>query len=392
MNVLLVAHEKNLGGASKSLVTLADELRKKGNKAVVVLPFKSGQVYAKLKELQIPVYQIFFGWWMMPSYWNPLLKCAFRILYATEKIPAARIAGLARKENIQIIHSNSSVIDVGALAAKMANLPHVWHFREFGDMDYQLEYLKGRRKSCRFVSQIMGKAVFISNNLRDYYREDIPDEKCTVIYNGISEDFLCPKEYADSISKVVFLISGNFHRNKGQNLALQAAKILKDKGFWNFELWIAGQASAMSDSKKFEEELREFAGGNLQDCCRFLGFVSDMKGLRRKTDIELVCSSREAFGRVTAEAMMSGNPVIGADTGANPELIEDKKTGRLFQNGNAADLAEKMRWFLENPAYIGMCGRKAYSFAKDRFLSKYNTENIEKLYSNQLRLSRNKEA
>lgn len=379
MNVLLVAHERNLGGASKSLVTLADELRKKGNKVVVVIPFKSGQVYAKLKELQIPVHKIFFGWWMMPSYWNPILKCVFRMLYATEKIPAVRIARLARKENIQIIHSNSSAIDVGALAAGMAKLPHVWHFREFGDMDYQLEYLKGRRKSCQFVSEVKGKAVFISNNLREYYREDIPDEKCAVIYNGISEDYLCAKEYTKAAFKVVFLISGNFHRNKGQDTALQAAKLLRDKGFDCFELWIAGQASAMSDSKRFEQELREFADHNLKDHCRFLGFVSDMKGLRRKADVELVCSNREAFGRVTVEAMMSGNPVIGTDTGANPELIEDQKNGRLFQNGNAQDLAEKMQWFLENPEYIEKCGREAYTFSK-RFLSSVNTDNVERLY------------
>ncbi len=38
-----------------------------------------------------------------------------------------------------------------------------------------------------------------------------------------------------------------------------------------------------------------------------------MKELR-KTDVELVCSKGEAFGRVTIEAMMAGNPVIGSDT------------------------------------------------------------------------------
>ena len=73
MNILFVAHERNLGGASKSLVTLAYELQKQGNKVVVVVPFKSGQVYAKLRELQIPVYKVFFGWWMMPSYWTFIL-------------------------------------------------------------------------------------------------------------------------------------------------------------------------------------------------------------------------------------------------------------------------------------------------------------------------------
>lgn len=379
MNILLVAHEKNLGGASKSLTTLALELQKKGHKIIVVCPFRSGQVYQKLVELQIPVYNVFFGWWMMPSYWNPVLKLFFRMLYATEKIPVMRIVRIAKRENIQVIHSNSSVIDVGALAAGKAGIPHVWHFREFGDADFQLEYLKGREKSCRFAAGMNGKVIFISQNLRDYYRTEIPDDICRVIYNGISKEFLCEKSYIQKYCKVVFLIAGNLHRNKRQDIALQAAEILKAKGFDNFELWIAGRASAMSDSKKFEQELREFADHNLKDYCRFLGFVSDMKGLRQKADIELVCSNREAFGRVTVEAMMAGNPVIGTDTGANPELIEDQKNGRLFQNGNAEDLAEKMQWFLQNPKYIEKCGREAYSFS-NRFLSSVNTENIDRLY------------
>jgi len=380
MNILLVAHEKNLGGASRSLVALASELQKKGHKIIVVLPFRTGQVYQKLIELQIPVYKVFFGWWMMPSYWNPVLKLIFRILYVTEKIPVMRIVKIAKREKIQVIHSNSSVIDVGALAAQKAGVPHIWHFREFGDADFQLEYLKGREKSCRFVAGIKGKVIFISRNLRNYYNAEIPDEICKVIYNGISKEFLCEKSYARKGGKFVFLIAGYLHRNKRQDIALQAAKILKAKGYDNFELWIAGQASAMSDSKKFEEELREFAEHNLKDCCKFLGFVSDMKELRQKADIELVCSNREAFGRVTVEAMMAGNPAIGTNTGANPELIEDRRTGRLFQNGNAADLADKMQWFLDNQEYIEKCGREAYFFAKERFLSDYNTKNIENLY------------
>ena len=39
----------------------------------------------------------------------------------------------------------------------------------------------------------------------------------------------------------------------------------------------------------------------------------------------MVCSNREAFGRVTVEAMFAGNPVLAADSGANTELVQDKK-------------------------------------------------------------------
>lgn len=384
MNILFIAHERNLGGASKSLVTLAEELQGRGNHVLVVVPFKSGQVYSKLKELNIPVYKIFFGWWMVPSYWNIFFKIAMQILHAAEGIPAAKIAWVAKREGIQIIHSNSSTIDIGAIAAKMANLPHIWHFREFGMPDYQLEYLTGRKKSFEFVHKYGGKIIFISKNLREYYSKEIPDRICQIIYNGIPETFLNPKDYKTNSQKTIFLISGNLHRNKGQDIALLAAKLLKDKGYSNFELWIAGKASSLRDSRKYEKELKEFTRKNLLDSCKFLGFVSDMKTLRNKADVELVCSNREAFGRVTVEAMMAGNPVIGSDTGANLELIKDKETGRIFKNKDAADLAEKMKWFMDEAVWISQCGKNAYSYSKENFLSCINVENIMEVYKNQL--------
>lgn len=389
MNILLVAHEKNLGGASKSLTTLAIELCKRGHKVIVVTPFRTGQLYKKLIELNIPVYKVFFGWWMMPSYWNIFLKMAFRILYFVEKIAIVKIAHIARKENIDIIHSNSSVIDIGARVAKKLGIPHVWHFREFGDADYQLQFLKGKTRSCQFVRESGSSVIFISNNLREYYKSEIPDNMCHVIYNGISEEFLNEKKLMREGSKTIFLISGNLHRNKKQDVALKAAKVLLDKGINKFELWVAGQVASTSDSKKFEKELKDFANSEIQGCCNFLGFVSDMKALREKADVELICSNREAFGRVTIEAMMAENPVIGSNTGANPELIEDKKNGRLFENGNAEDLAEKMQWFIENPLNIRECGKRAYTFAKENFLSCVNTSNIVSVYNELLDIRKN---
>ena len=61
---------------------------------------------------------------------------------------------------------------------------------------------------------------------------------------------------------------------------------MRDKGYDNFELWIAGRASAMSDSKKYEEELHEYAKEYLQGNYKFLGFVSDMSEVRKQADIE----------------------------------------------------------------------------------------------------------
>ena len=47
------------------------------------------------------------------------------------------------------------------------------------------------------------------------------------------------------------------------------------------------------------------------------------------------------------ESQMYGTPVLGADIGGIPELIDTGKTGELFESGNAADLKAKMIKILE---------------------------------------------
>lgn len=72
--------------------------------------------------------------------------------------------------------------------------------------------------------------------------------------------------------------------------------------------------------------------------------------LRQNMDIELMCAERETFGWVTVEGMRSGLLVIGANTGATPEIITNMKTGLLYTHGDARDLADKIEWVLKNPS------------------------------------------
>ena len=53
-------------------------------------------------------------------------------------------------------------------------------------------------------------------------------------------------------------------------------------------------------------------------------------------------STADAFGRVTAEAMAYGRPVIGADACATSELIEHEKDGLLFRPCDPEDLAAQI--------------------------------------------------
>ena len=78
------------------------------------------------------------------------------------------------------------------------------------------------------------------------------------------------------------------------------------------------------------------------------------------------------------ESQLYGTPVLGADIGGIPELIEVGKTGELFESGNAAQLEEKIRTLWENRE---LTARYSENCANLRFddVAAY-TEKLLKLY------------
>jgi glycosyltransferase involved in cell wall biosynthesis len=59
------------------------------------------------------------------------------------------------------------------------------------------------------------------------------------------------------------------------------------------------------------------------------------------------------------EAFAFGKPVIGANLGSVPELVEDRVTGLLFEPGNEEDLAKKIGVLYQDPEMVKEMGRNA---------------------------------
>jgi glycosyltransferase involved in cell wall biosynthesis len=75
----------------------------------------------------------------------------------------------------------------------------------------------------------------------------------------------------------------------------------------------------------------------------------------------------EGFGLTLVEAYATGLPVIASNIGTMQHLVEDGEIGRHFEAGNADDLADKVRWCLDNPQAIAEMREKA----RKRFESNY---------------------
>jgi glycosyltransferase involved in cell wall biosynthesis len=95
----------------------------------------------------------------------------------------------------------------------------------------------------------------------------------------------------------------------------------------------------------------------LENYINILPEIKDVPELFREADIVLVCSIFESFGRVTAEAMLASKPLIGANSGATPELIKDGTSGFLYEPGNYRELAEKIEYFIQNKQAVQEFGK-----------------------------------
>jgi phosphatidyl-myo-inositol alpha-mannosyltransferase len=71
----------------------------------------------------------------------------------------------------------------------------------------------------------------------------------------------------------------------------------------------------------------------------FRGRVTDVSTAFGRSDIVLCPSRQESFGRIAAEAMMNGLPVVASDIPAYRELVGDPGGGLLFPVGDAAAAA-----------------------------------------------------
>ena len=58
------------------------------------------------------------------------------------------------KDNpVDMVHSNTSISTIGYYIAKKLGVPHVWHIREFLDLDFGIDVYGGRRRLRRLINK-----------------------------------------------------------------------------------------------------------------------------------------------------------------------------------------------------------------------------------------------
>lgn len=379
IRILFITHYSEMDGANRSMLQLIEELR--SNHFVVpmvVCPPTNKKGYSIItlcKEKDITCYTlpiVHFKQTGIPS-------TIYRIrTFLSELRWNLYLIYQLKDVKFDLVYSNSSIIDMGAYLAMARKVPHIWHLREFGEEDFHMSSVLGKRYE-KWIYSKCTYAIAISQAIRDKFKPYFND-RLLLIYNGIVSR---PDTLASlhQNKKFTFCMVGRIEANKNQLEAIKACAILRRKTNLAFKLLIIGKGS--EEYVNLLKEKVDMLG--IAENIQFVSYQKDISLLLKQCDVGLTLSTSEAFGRVTIEYMVQNLAVIASNSGANPEIVTDGSTGLLYELGNAEQLADKMKSLLENRSLLEEIASNGRQFSLSHFTSIQNSEKIFGLIQSTLR-------
>lgn len=336
MRLLILAPSGYLGGSELSLYETVKALHGLGYQICMVYPFfKPDALVDKIAPYCAEHHIIHYDWWVMhPPGINAIQKLKFAYGYWKS---AKAISQLAKNFGAQVIMSSSIVTPVGAMAAGMAGCKHVLYIHELGAEDHNLPYVYGEKLSVKLYNRYTQKVIVNSRQVEQKYGRLFDGGKTHLVYYGVEMTQEPPKEIAQDTPPAMVVMVGRMAPGKRQEDAIIALGMLKKKGI-RLNLWLIGTKDD-AYGQKLDALIKEW---KLEDDVSMMTFTPDPTYYVRKADMAVVCSKKEAFGRVTIEAMKLGIPTVAAAAGGSLEIIDDGRNGLLYEPLNPASLADEL--------------------------------------------------
>ncbi len=359
MKIVWVSHSGTLGGAELCLFEATTGLTQSGHTVQVILPC-NGRLAERLSAEGVSYTVVPFISWVHTG----ALKYStyYRVRRLFMHLSASR--NLARKLQTvrpDVVVSNTLAMPVGGLAARWAGRPHIWYIHEFMREDHGAFYDYGEQLSLYGVNKLSQRIIVNSRSTMARFERFLPPGKLRLVYCPVEVPALRGMHKQNSNTLTLVLI-GRIAPGKRQEDAIRAISILANRGI-SVHLTLIG-----SEQPEYGAFVRHLAMDlGVDHLVKFVAYTDDPFSYLASTDIALVCSRYEAFGRVTVEAMKFGVPVIGADSAGTAELIQHGVNGLLFRTGDANDLAEKICILGLNQELAQRLRANAYAWSMQRF-------------------------
>lgn len=359
MKVLHVTTHVNIGGIGNYVLSLAEALKAKGIECVVA---SSGgnleKEFAKkgitLKELNI--------------------KTKFE-LGPKVIVSAFAIAGIIRKDGIDVVHAHSRVSQVASwLACRMTKTPLVTTCHG---------YFKRR---LRGVLDTWGdRVIAISDAVRSHLKDDlgVADGRIELIYNGVDPvrfGLAHPEGEIRSIREsfgigpgpIVGTI-GRLSPVKGQKFLVEAmAAVISKKR--DARMVIVGDGP----EREALESLAKSLG--IDGSVHFISSVLDTDRILAIMDVFVFPSVKEGLGIALLEALAAGKACVASDVGGIGDILRRDSCGVLVSSGDPRSISDAVLGLLDDPAGRSRMGERGRSVVAERFSLDVMAGKVAELY------------
>jgi glycosyltransferase involved in cell wall biosynthesis len=203
------------------------------------------------------------------------------------------------------------------------------------------------------------------------------EDKFSVIYSGIELNILkesiseekqnLKKELGIPENSLIVGTAGRLVPVKGPEFLVKAAKYIISK-YPDTYFIFTGDGSLENDLKKRALEM------GISENIIFLGWRDNVAKIISIYDIFVLPSLNEGMGRVLAEAMALGKPIVASNIGGVPDLVIHGKNGFLVPPKNPKELAKYIQVLIEDKdtrAKMGLKGKEmSLNFGAESMIEK----------------------
>ncbi|MFJ4657378.1 glycosyltransferase family 4 protein [Nocardia sp. NPDC088792] len=237
-----------------------------------------------------------------------------------------------------LVAGSSKAMLMGAVAARRAGIPLVWHVHDRISAEYFGQWLATAVRLLGWLA-VDGYIANSRGTLASLYtwRRRALVAYPGVEYRSVSEEPESGRREQRPAAETVVVVVGRLAPWKGQDLFLRA---LADVRNLPREVFLVG--GTFFDEQDYRREL-EVRATALDLPVIFTGHVEDPEPYLHEADILVHCSVLpEPFGQVVVEGMRAGCAVIATRPGGPEEIVEPGVNGLLVDAGERARLTHAL--------------------------------------------------
>ena len=280
---------------------------------------------------------------------------------------SATLKNIIKKEKITVIHTHHRM---AAFYVAFLGL-----YRECYFVNTCHNTFTDKKGLTRFAykhANLIACGNMVKNNLSEFF--SLPNEQITVIHNAVKPFNELRKE--DPLIK-------ELHQN-GYFVIGNVGRLSEQKGMEYYIRAIPSIAVEHPEARfliigsgEDEEKLRSLSRDlGIEDLVLFTGYRSEIQNIMSQLDLVVLSSLWEGLPLTPIEAFSVGKTIVATAVDGTVEIVEDKINGLLVEAKHSEQIADRVKYMMENPSEKKQMEANAYL----RYITEYSFSNLAEAY------------